>query len=65
MSKLLDAMTGDPIAPEQNVLSLRQELAEHFQEDSLTCESMGALVRENLRQVRLDDEQARAAHGAA
>ncbi len=51
---LLDAMADDPIAPEENVIQLRQGLAEHFHADSyLRCESMGALVRENLRQLRV------------
>jgi hypothetical protein len=49
---LLDAMSADPIAPDENVLSLRQSLAEHFESDAfLKCESMGALVRENLREI--------------
>jgi hypothetical protein len=50
---LLDAMVGDPIAPDENVLALRQSLAEHFDEEAFSkCESMGALVRENLRQIQ-------------
>jgi len=54
---LLDAMAGDTIAPEENVISLREGLAEHFASDAfLACESMGALVGENLRQVRLEDK---------
>jgi hypothetical protein len=41
----------DTIAPQANVLTLRRGLAEHFQADVfLKCESMAALVRENLRQ---------------
>jgi hypothetical protein len=49
---LLVAMAGDTIAPEENVLSLRQGLAEHFDADAfLHSESMAALVRENLRQI--------------
>jgi hypothetical protein len=57
---LLDAMTGDEIAPEENVIMLRQGLAEHFDADVfLKCESMAALVRENMRQVRIEDTQGR------
>jgi hypothetical protein len=53
---LLDAMADDPIAPEENVIMLRQELAQHFGSEAfLRCESMGALVRENIRHVRTDD----------
>jgi hypothetical protein len=53
---LLDAMSIDPIAPEANVIELRRGLAEHFEtDDFLVCDSMGALLRENLRQVRLED----------
>ena len=53
---LLDAMAGDEIAPPENLIMLREGLAEHFQSEAfLRCESMGALVRENLRQVRLED----------
>jgi hypothetical protein len=58
---LLDAMEDDAIAPRDNVISLRQGLAEHFHDDRyLRCESMGALIRENLRQVRVEDRQLRA-----
>ena len=50
---LLAAMEGDPIAPVENVHALREGLAEHFQSDRyLRCESMGALVRENLETLR-------------
>jgi len=56
---LVDAMAGDPIAPDENVVMLREGLAEHFDSDAfLACESMGALVRENLRQVRVEDKHA-------
>jgi hypothetical protein len=57
---LLGAMEGDEIAPEEHVIMLHQGLAEYFRADSyLRCESMGALVRENLRQVRREDKQPR------
>ena len=53
---LLDAMHGDVIAPAENVITLRQGLAEHFDADVfLKCESMAALVRENMRQIGLED----------
>jgi hypothetical protein len=55
---LLDAMADDPIAPEEHVLTLRHELAQHFGSEAfLRCESMGALVRENIRQVRAEDRR--------
>ncbi|MFZ5496380.1 MAG: hypothetical protein ACOZE5_13735 [Verrucomicrobiota bacterium] len=50
---LLGAMDGDPIAPEENVRTLREGLAAHFQSDRyLRCASMGALVRENIAMLR-------------
>ena len=53
LNALLGAMVADPIAPRENVVALREGLAEHFQSDSyLRCESMGALVRENLESLR-------------
>ena len=53
LTLLLDAMAGDPIAPPENVVSLREGLAGHFQSDRyLRCETMGALVRENLASLR-------------
>ena len=57
---LLDAMHGDVIAPPEHVIHLRQGLAEHFDADVfLKCESMAALVRENMRQIRLEDTTGR------
>jgi hypothetical protein len=57
---LLDAMAGDVIAPEANVLRLRKGLAEHFEADTyLKLESMAALVRENMRQIGLEDTHKR------
>jgi hypothetical protein len=56
---LLDAMEDDIIAPSENVISLREDLAQHFEVDAfLKCESMGALLRENLRQARRMDKKA-------
>jgi len=60
LTRLLDAMAGDRIAPDENVVALRDSLAAHFDWSAfLRCESMGALVRENLRFMRIDDERAR------
>ena len=56
LDMLLDAMSSDVIAPYENVVMLRESLAEHFHADAfLKCESMGALLRQNLQQVRLED----------
>ena len=53
LNALLAAMEADPIAPEENVHSLREGLAEHFQSPRyLRCSSMGALVRENIEMLR-------------
>jgi len=50
---LLDQMSADPIAPIEKVHELRQGLADHYQrKEYLRCESMGALVRENLESIR-------------
>ena len=50
---LLDAMARDTLAPMENIVLLRQGLAEHFKSDRhLQCETMGALVRENLASLR-------------
>ncbi len=58
LNMVLDAMVIDPIAPEEHVRMLRAGLAEHFGSDRyLRCESMGALVRENLAMVRERIEQ--------
>jgi hypothetical protein len=57
---LLDAMNADLIAPPENVIRLRQDLAEHFDADVfLKCESMAALVRQNLRQIRMEEAHGR------
>jgi hypothetical protein len=53
LNALLDAMREDPIAPEANVIALREGLAAHFQADRfLHCDTMGALVGASLRTVR-------------
>jgi hypothetical protein len=57
---LLETMESDAIAPPENVMRLREDLAQHFQDNRyLSCESMGALVRLNLRQVREEDRHFR------
>jgi hypothetical protein len=53
LTRLLEVMEGDPIAPPENIVTLREGLAEHFSSDNfLRCDSMGALVRENLAALR-------------
>lgn len=52
---LLHDMARDPIAPREKVHLLRAGLAEHYgRSDYLRCESMGALIRENLESIRRD-----------
>jgi hypothetical protein len=58
LNLLLTVMEHDSIAPAENVHSLRQGLAEHFKSDRyLRCETMGALVRENLEMLRTNIHQ--------
>ena len=53
LNPLLTVMAHDTIAPLEHMQTLRAELAEHFQSASyLRCESMGALVQENLASLR-------------
>jgi hypothetical protein len=50
---LLDEMSADPISTPGRVRELREALAEHYgRPEYRRCESMGALVRENLESVR-------------
>jgi hypothetical protein len=50
---LLDHMESDPISPPEKVHQLRDSLAEHYgRQEYRSCESMGALVRENLESIR-------------
>jgi len=68
LTTLLAAMQHDPIAPPENVASLREGLAEHFQSKAyLNCETMGALVQENLTSLRrqIDRDTPVAASGPA
>jgi hypothetical protein len=52
-------MNDAPLAPYEHVVALRTGLAEHFESNAfLACESMGALLRENLRQVRSENDWA-------
>jgi hypothetical protein len=53
LNSLLTAMKSDPIAPEENVHSLREGLAAHFQVGRFQqCATMGELVNESLHTVR-------------
>src|SRR5476649_856203 len=53
LSLLLHDMARDPIAPPEKVHELREGLAEHYgRSDYLRCESMGALIRQNLESIR-------------
>ncbi len=53
LNQLLHAMAGDEIAPVLHVHSLREGLADHYKSKSyLRGETMGALVRENLKTLR-------------
>jgi hypothetical protein len=50
---LLHDMARDPIAPPEKVHTLREGLADHYdRREYLRCESMGALIRENLESIR-------------
>jgi hypothetical protein len=54
LALLLNAMSSDPLAPPEHIRQLRESLAEHYgRREYLACESMGALVRENLESIRL------------
>lgn len=57
LAQLLNAMSADAIAPVENIHELRASLAENYgREAYLECESMGALVKENLKSIRLNVE---------
>lgn len=52
---LLHDMVRDPIAPPEKVHLLREALAEHYhRRDYLRCETMGALIQQNLESIRRD-----------
>lgn len=49
---LLESMSKDTLAPEENVHLLRQELANHYKDDAfLKPQTMGGLVRQSLQRV--------------
>jgi hypothetical protein len=53
LSLLLHTMSGDSISPPEKIHELRAGLADHYGRDAyLRCESMGALIRENLESIR-------------
>jgi len=53
LGRLLQEMSADPIAPIEKVRQLRESLAEYYQRsDYLRCETMGALVQQNLESIR-------------
>ena len=53
LKSLIKSMSSDRLAPRENVLQLRQELAEHYKNSEfLKCESMGALVGQSLLHMR-------------
>jgi hypothetical protein len=53
LGRLLNEMEGDTISTQEKVHMLRESLAEHYgRNEYLRCESMGALVRENLESIR-------------
>jgi hypothetical protein len=52
---LLHDMAADTISTADRVHQLREGLADHYhRKDYLRCESMGALIRENLESIRRD-----------
>jgi len=54
LSFLLHEMAADPISTPEKIASLRAALAQHYQRKEYeACESMGALVQENLKSLRL------------
>ena len=50
---LLHDMSRDPISPPEKIAHLREELAVHYgRDDYRRCDSMGALIRQNLESIR-------------
>ena len=50
LNQLIDVMDRDTISPKEKVIQLREELANHYKDNSfLDCTSMGELVRNCLR----------------
>lgn len=57
IKELLKAMGEDRLAPDDNVKSLKKELARHYADQSfLKCENMGELVQKSIDKV-LDQKQ--------
>ena len=49
LKMLLDAMVGDWLSFPEKIRQLREELAEHYEDNTfLSCDTMGALVRNSL-----------------
>ncbi|MCS7074371.1 MAG: hypothetical protein NZ108_07885, partial [Bacteroidia bacterium] len=49
---LLDVMQEEELAPQENVISLREALAKHYQNDNfLKAKTMGAILKESLRNL--------------
>jgi hypothetical protein len=58
LAMLLAGMSADTISTWENIQELRSTLAEHYGRDAyMRCESMGALVRENLESIRINVEK--------
>ena len=54
LKDLIDTMTNDTLAPQEQVIQLRSELAAFFKDDAyLNCNSMGELVKMNLKKLLL------------
>ena len=53
LGRLLNEMALDSISTPENVIQLRESLAEHYERpEYLRCDSMGELIRENLESIR-------------
>ena len=54
LNHLLTEMASEPISTPEKIGTLRSALADHFERKEYEqCESMGALVQENIRSLRL------------
>ncbi len=52
---LLAAMSEDQLAPEANLIQLREALAEHYKRpEYLSCKSMGELIIRNIETMRIN-----------
>ena len=53
LGRLITEMEHDPISPPEKIHQLRESLAEYYgRPEYRACESMGALVRQNLESIR-------------